>query len=466
MALPIEALKSREGAAYLGGAAVAFLISGILITSGIQRYLYEDDMRAAARAFFRDEKHEAQQLLIDLKKEHPDDASVRVLLAALEVERGDGDDARLGVAERLYEEAQALDPSRASPVIGLAVARLKLAAMKPKEGRAQAAAAVAEFVERSGLDRSSPDVVGLLASIDLMRGRPEQALKALSTPPTTLLTAEGQAAWHWNLAVAAALCRDASVLEAGLTGYLLRRLPMPAEAADAEPLPPADPARLLTMAYRVGLADPATKPVTKESLTARVDMANAACRLRLGGKGGLRGRFMPPGRDEAIVWNALGIGLARLERWQEAAEAFDQAGAIARDEPLYLLNSAEARYRHALTLDAATRSNPLIKAGEVYRRVCETLAGKEGREATRAMAATNGAAAYIMAGQPRPALALFRTHTDGHPDAAALARDLGALLDWNNNGTCVDEYRKAISLSHPDSAALEKRVRARSQQQR
>lgn len=463
MAIPIEALKSREGAAYLGGAALAFLISGILIVGGIQRYLHEDAMREAARAFFRDDAGEARQLLINLKQEHADDATARVLLAALEVERGDGDDARLGVAERLYEEAQALDPTRDSAIIGLAVARLKLAAMKPKEGRTQAAAAVAELIERSGIDRTSPDVVGLLASIDLMRGRPDQALKVLSTPPTTVLTAEGQGAWHWNLAVAAALCRDGSTLEAGLTGYLLRRHPMPTEASDAgEEAAAPDGARVLTMAYRVALADPATKPTTKEALAARVDLASAACNVRLGGRSGLRGRFLPPGREEAMVSNALGLGFARLERWAEAAEAFEAAGRVAGDEPLYLLNAAEARYRHALSQDAATRAAPLARAGEAYKRVCESLAGKEGREATRAQAATNGAAAYVQAGQHRQALGLFRAHTEGHPDAATLARDLGALLDWNNNGACVEEYRKAISLSHPDSAALERRIRTRS----
>lgn len=464
MALPIEALKTREGIAYLGGAVVAFLISGILIVGGIQRYLYESAMREATRAFFRDEKGEAQQLLVNLKQEHPEDATVRVLLAALEVERGDGDDARLGVAERLYEEAQALDPTRASAVIGLAVARLKLAALKPKEGRAQAAAAVAELIERSGIDRTSPDAIGLLAATDLMRGRPEQALKALSTPPTTVPTAEGQAAWHWNLAVAAALCRDGSTLEAGLTGYLLRRHSMPTEAsAEAAQGPAADAARVLTMAYRVGLADPATKPTTTEALTARVAMADAACRVKLGGKSGLRGRFLPPGRDEAVVWNALGLGLARLERWNEAADAFDQAVQVAHDEPLYLMNLADARYQHALTVDAATRAGPMARAGEAYKRVCEVLADKEGREAMRVLAATNGAAAYVQAGQPRPAFGMFKSHSVNHPDAAAQARNMGALLDWAGNGSCVEEYRKAISLSHPDSAALERRARIWSQ---
>ncbi|MBX3468019.1 MAG: hypothetical protein KF878_14190 [Planctomycetes bacterium] len=462
--VPIEAVKSREGLAYLGGAALAFLISALLIAGGIERYLTEDALREAVQAYHRDAP-DARAKLVELKDARPGDASTRVLLGCFELERAEDAD-RLGVAERLFEEALGLEPGRTSASVGLAAARLRLAALKAAEGRAREAASVGELIDRSGLDASDPDVVALRAGMEVLRGRPEQALQLLSSPPRTTPSRAGQGAWHWNRAAAAILARDGDALEAALPAYLLRRLPLPAESQNDPNGPPGDAARLLTMAYRVSLADPAARPPTTEALTQRLERAAAAATLRAGGSGLLRGRYLPPGREEAAVQNALGMAQARLERWADAAESFEQASRANPEEPLYMLNMALARRRQAEGIDAATdakgRTAAFQRAGEAFRRLCESLAGKEGREATRVLAATSGASALLAGGDVRGAIVLYRTHSTGHPNPAEQARDLGALLDHAKDKACVDEYRRAISLNHPETAALERRVRVRS----
>lgn len=462
--IPIEALRSKEGAAYLGGAALSFVIAAALLASGIERYLQEDTLRAAVRAYHRDDPS-ARPLLLELKDSRPTDASVRVLLGCYELERADGDADRLGVAERLFEEARALDPGRASATLGVAVAQLKLAAMQAKDRRAKEAAAVIELLERAGLDRSDPDYVATLAGAELMRGRPEQALQLLSEEPRGVPSRLGQLAWAWNEAMAGVLCRDGGALEPALAAYALRRLPMPIETSGDAATPPADAARLLTMAFRVALADPGAKPATTEALAQRVALGMEAVAVRTTGGGMMRGRFLPPGKDEASVLNALGLALGRLDRWEEASPLFEQASKAHPEEPLYQLNAAEGLMRRAAAIDEANvreRRDAYGRAGEAFRRLLESITGKEAREETRVLAATNGAVAFVEAGNPRAALSLYKNHAEALTPAAQANRDIGALQDHAKNHACVDAYRKAVSLNHPDSPAIEKRIRVRS----
>lgn len=465
--LPIEALRTREGAAYLGGAALAFLLAGLLAVGGVERYLQEDTLREAVRAYHRDEPA-ARALLVELKEARPLDASVRVLLGCYEVERADGDADRLGVAERLFEEARSLDPARASATLGIAVAQLKQAAMKAREGRAAQAAAAGELLDRAGLARTDPDYVATLAGVELMRGRPEQALQLLAEAPRGVPSRDGQLAWAWNKAVAAVLCRDGEALEPALVAYALRRLPMPIETNDdpaALQATPADAARLLTAAYRLALADPGARPATLEALAQRAALAEQAVGVRLPGAGRLRGRFLPPGKDEAAVLNALGLALGRLDRWEEASAQFELASRAHPEEPLYLLNSAEGLRRQAAALEAVNdreRKAAFRRSGETFKRLLEAIGKKEGREDTRVLAGTNGAVVFLEAGDPRAAFSLYRNHAEDLMPAAQAARDVGALQDHMKNFACVDKYRQAVSLNHPDSPAIEKRIRVRS----
>lgn len=461
--IPIEALRSKEGAAYLGGAALSFVIAAVLLAGGIDRYLQEDTLREAVRAYHRDDPS-ARSLLLELKDARPNDASVRVLLGCYELERAQGDADRLGVAERLFEEARALDPSRTSATLGVAVAQLELAAMQAKERRAQEATKVAEELDRAGLDRAHPDYVATLAGAELLRGRPDQALKLLSEEPRGAPSRAGQVAWAWNEATAAVLCRDGAALEPALVAYALRRLPMPVEATNDPATPPADAARLLTAAYRVALADPGARPATTEALAARAALAQEAAAVRTGGGGLVKGRFLPPGKDEAAVLNALGLALGRLDRWEEAAPLFEQASRAQPGEPLYLLNWAEGLRRSAAAIDETNvreRRAAFQRAGDGFKRLLESIAGKEGREETRVLAATNAAVVLLEAGDPRGALVLYKNHAEAHMPAAQASRDIGALQDHAKNFACTEAYRKAISLNHPDSPALEKRIRVR-----
>lgn len=144
---------------------------------------------------------------------------------------------------------------------------------------------------------------------------------------------------------------------------------------------------------------------------------------------------------------------------------FEQAARAHPEEPLYLLNLAEGLRRQAAAIDEANvneRRSALRRAGDAYRKLLDAIADKEGREETRALAATNGAAVLLEAGDPRGALALYKKHGEPLIPAAQANRDIGALQDHAKNPACVEAYRKAVSLNHPDSAAIERRIRARS----
>jgi tetratricopeptide (TPR) repeat protein len=463
--IPIEALKAKEGIAFLAGAAVCFGLSAVLLAGGIDRFLQEQAMRDAVAAYHRDDPT-ARTLLQELLKERPNDAGVRVMLGTYEIDRAQDEPDRIAVAERLFEDARALD-GRPSASIGLAVCALRAAANKAKEGRVQAAALVDKLL--SGLDTSSGDVVGLQAAIALMQGRYEQALQLTETPPTSI-SRDGLAAWHWNRATAGVLARRGAALEAGLLAYSLRRTPMASEADAAAPS--GEAAKLLVMAYRVALADPGASPAKPDDVAARAELARRALAVRFSGSGlGGKGRFAPPGGDEGVVLNALGMALYRVGRFADAAQAFADAVRTPgnQKEPLFLLNLAEARFQQALGTDeekdAQTRKNLFNSAGGAFRGVCDAVKGQEGREATRFMAATNSANAYLLAGDKAAALTVFSQYTEGM-DAAQQARDLGVIFDWMNKSDRLVQYKKAISLNHPDRDEMEKRVRAAEAEQR
>jgi tetratricopeptide (TPR) repeat protein len=465
--IPLEALKSKEGIAYLGGAVASFLLAALLLVGGVERYLEEDTLRDAVAAYHQDD-NQARALLLEAKQKRPLDASPLVLLGAYELEHAD-DPERLAAAEKLFEDARGLDPTRPSATLGLAAVRLREAAAKAKEGRAQDAAAVLDLLNKAGLDPKQPDVAALVAAAEVLRGRAPQALDVLDkTAQDVVPSREGEAAWHWNRAVAAVLCRRASAMEAAFPAFLLRRLPMPIEGADPQ-APPADPSKLLALAYRVSLADPGALPADEKDLSRRADLARKVLQRLSGGSTGLRGRLLPTGTDEGIVLNALGLAYFRAKRFDDAARAFDEATHApgCQLEPLYVMNLAEARYRAALAMDdekqAKEKNVALQQAAETYKRVAEMLTGKAGREATRTLAATNAAAIYLQAGKTNYAMMTYKQLSDTHPNAAQRARDLGALMDQDNRGVCVEEYKKAIALNHPDSQAMERRIRFRAQ---
>lgn len=464
--LPLEAMKTKEGAAFLAGGLACYVLAALLAINGIQRFLEEDSLRDAIAAFHRDSP-EAHSLLIELKQARPGDATLPLLLGCLELDRADRDPERLAGAERLFEEALAAEPTRSSAAIGLAVARLRLGATKSKEARAQAAKTVSDELDRAPVDPNDPNVKGLRAGIELVRGRTAEALKLLDGLSPAGLSRDGQLAWRWNRAMAACLTKRGDALEDACAAYALRRVPMPHDGPDAAAEPLTDGAKLLVMAYRVALAEGSATPSTPDALLARCELARRALAVRSGGStSSVRGRYLPPVSEEATVINALGIAYTRLERWTEAAQAFDDASrAGAKDEPRYNLNLAETRRRQAAALpdtELKQRNALISQAADAYDRVVKQTAGKEGREAVRVLAATNGAALLLQAKQTGPAFNFYAGAATGHPNEAERARNLGALMDHNNNGRCVDEYRRAISLSHPDSAQLERRIRARS----
>jgi tetratricopeptide (TPR) repeat protein len=461
--IPLEALRSREGAAYLGGAAVAMIAAALLTASTLLRFMHEEDLREAFGAAARDEGT-AGNLLSKLRQGDPKDVDVRVALGCIESERGEEDAARLDVADKLFAEALALDPTREAALVGQCANHLRMAMAATPEGRAVVVDQANELL-KSVPDGADHDA--LEAAILILRGKPQDALKKLDAPVDGPMSLAAMRAHTWNRAVAAILMHDGRALELALPAYLMRPQQLPGEwnkPAEAPEFtgPRTDPSRMLAAAYRVSLVGAGGAP---DVMTARCAMARHALASRHeAGLGLLPGRFQPAGRDLGAGWNALGIALLRLGKMEEAAEAFHMAASIST-EPAYDFNYGDALYRQAMALpeDDPRRGNLFLTASTGYDAALNTLKrpGQEARGATRAFAATNCAMLVYLAGSPRDAAGKLAAMDDkDFTDLGRRYRNLGAFYDMAMMGRdAVIAYKKAVELGAPDGEKMQVRIR-------
>ncbi|RMG10165.1 MAG: hypothetical protein D6731_17980 [Planctomycetota bacterium] len=471
-----EAVKSREGLAYLGGAALTGLVAVLLAVDTLTSYLHQWELREAVQAFAQG-KGEAGRLLGSLRDEDAGDdyerATVRVLLGSHNLRRAHRDARLLDAAERLFAEALEIDSENTAAAVGLACARLRRAEAKEPEARARDAAAAVAELRSHAADPKQPDVRYLEGASLILQGDVSAALEALDDPdPSEAPSLEGSGARLWNLGVAELLAGGATAFEPFALGYALRPHPIPRETSD-EPLPsdadpgrPADAPRLLRLAYTVCLG----RPGNAEGLR---DRCRRAARLmvpfaRGAPRRGQAGRFLPHRELLPELDNALGLAYFRAGELEAAVKRFEQAsfGAGGR-EPLYLLNLAWACAQRAAALGAA--GDPKLrnkvfelygKAGKSYEKVCSLLAREEGRQDTVRLARTNAAAAYLAAGDPRQALAVYARYAAGDPDEAQRERDLGVLSERaRKRREAIRHYEAAIAAGHPEAGELDIRLR-------
>lgn len=467
-----DAVRTREGLLYTVGAAVFGLLAMLLLADTVNAYRAEWETREAVEAFAQRDGT-ARELLRALRTARPADATVRVLLGVHEVERA-RDPGDLDTARTLFEEALAIEPGRTSATVGLLAVRLQQAAARSPDGRGQALEEVARLTDqlaREANEPRSPDLLYLQAALEIMRGRPEQALKALEVdaPGDLLPSRTGQAARYHNLAAARILTHSSGAVPAAVLAHMARLRATPSDededaseegAGSGLPDPRSEPANLLVAAYRSDLADPRVQPQDAEGLAARCqEIADLAA-----GKSRRGGPHLPPRRLAPEVMNSLGLAWYRAGRYPEAAAAFGRASALVRrKEPLYLLNEAQAAGRAGLTAprESEQRQAMLNKAYDAYRRIAEQLRDQEARKRTLALAVTNGAALALEQGEPARARMLYETNGKYLPNEAQVARDRGALWDHCRNRSRARRwYQKAIELNHPDSALLRERIQA------
>jgi hypothetical protein len=465
-----ETLKTPQGAGLVGGGVVVLLVTALLAWNTFQRVTSEWAAAEAWLAFHNGDDGQARTLLGAMRDDRPLDPLPRLLLGAYEADRSGDDATRLQAATRLFDEAWGLEPSN-SAAIGRAVVRLRAAVTKPADQRAPLLAEVDEILRQLGND---PDAAPLKAGLALLRNKPDEARKLLEGTPPVDASLEATGAWHWNRAAAMCLTRDGRALDEAMIAYQLRQFPEPEVDPRAKP-EPADPAqppstildgqRLLTLAARVALADPGSgKP---EELGPRCDRARAGLSMRFSGKGkvGGRGRYLPSdGQDEAIIWNAVGLGCVRAGKFPEASAAFEAARKANDKEPLYALNIGEARRLEAEALPVAQvkeRQKLFMLACGGYQLGFDRLVGKPGREEATMNAVWNLCVASIDGGTPRVGLNFyFNTRTKFPVDEVQRDRDVGAMYDHaRNGGDMVKFFEKAIAKGHPDSAAMQKRIR-------
>jgi tetratricopeptide (TPR) repeat protein len=462
--IPLDALRSREGAAYLGGAALAFTMAFLLLAQTMNRYLKEDELREAFLAAAQD-RGDAKGLLEGLKQDYPDDPTVLVLLGNYLVDRSHLARENLDAAEKLYERALQLDPGRTSAAVGLIVARLRLCEDKTPDARQKDIEAAEQLLtSMKGIDHDHPDVVILKGSIALLRGQLAAARGILDSEPKHLPSLAGVGALYWNRGAAALMARDPGALEHCLRAYQFRRWPLLAETRDelgeeelASPL--NDPGRLILLAYQVMLTDHTVDP---ETLGSRCDQGLTALALRRGNQRfAVPGRFLPPGYDLPIVLNAVGVGLFRAKRYEEALEVFTRASGIMKDKvPEYLLNQAEAMYQAGqASEDEVQKARHINESANVLFKLCNLLSEQEGLEEVLEKACTNMAAMMVELDKAGNARNMYIRFLDEHPDPAQKARDLGVLEDRCRARKCLEFYEEAIRLSHPDAAQIRERMR-------
>ncbi|HBP22676.1 MAG TPA: hypothetical protein DEA08_33465 [Planctomycetes bacterium] len=457
--------RSTIALAYLGGAALVTLITIPIALSTFQGILAEDRALAAVEAFHQRTPH-ARALL--RKWRDSGDPSASVLLGSLELESANSLE-KLETAQRLFQEALDAQPGRTSAVLGLVSTRLRMAELDEATDLA-AAAGDCEALLRQADDQDLPDVAYLRGAIMVLQGKVEDGAAALESDPNVAPGAAGQGARWWNLAVARVLL-DQDPLPAAARAYTLRARALPAEERERDENdlgPDYDPARLLRAAYRFSLADPACKPNDKDSLNARADFGRKLGALEFssgrgrGQRGGLFGRYLPHKRDAPEILNAIGQGLYRVERFNEAAEVFAEAAKLDRtNEIVYMLNAGHAAlraYREDKSLDEVRRKTLLNEVKIHLEKAANTLMGQKDRTSLLKLAVDNKLS-VLWDTNARAGADSIRRYQKEYPSEADYERNLGAMLDWRCKSSCLKHYKRAVELGHPDSAAIQERIR-------
>jgi tetratricopeptide (TPR) repeat protein len=461
------AARSTATIAYLAGALLVFALSLPLIVSTIRGLIAQSELRAATQALHQ-RGPKAREVLLELRENSPS-ATASVLLGSFELEEARGLDG-FESAERLFSEALELEPGRTSAVIGLISARLKIAELSKDPAILKAAAVKGEELLGDAEDKDHPDVIYLRGALLILQGKTQEGTDLLGEDPASAPTRAGQAARWWNLAVGRLIVKQ-DALPAAVRAYSLRRKKIPAERSatrDKGDLGPAnDPARLLSAAYRFSLADPACKPSSKEAVADRADFGYRVGWQRFtsgrGSGGGQWGRYSPHTEDAAEVMNAVGQGLFRAGKHNLAVDAFNEACKISkRKEVLYLLNlgqSAALTCRLDKTLLNKRRTTVRDLGIGAFIAVGGILKAQKERATLLKLGVDNCLALYFEINRIRESIDLLKHHSKSYPSPADWNRNMGAMVDWSRTAACVRFYEEAVRLGHPDSAAIQERLR-------
>ena len=456
------AAQSALGLVYLAAALIFTLLAGLVLATTLEDIVAQDELREGAQAFHADAK-DARPKLLALRQAGQVDGIL--LLAAYEYEHA-RDAEGLETAKSLFSDVLSADPGRTSAVIGLVSTRLKLAELKGGVAGLRGAAPEIATLLKDARDQSHPDLAYLEAALSVLQDKSADAVQALSSDPSTAPSREGASARWWNLAVAQFLTKG-DPLPATARAYTLRRWPLPAEESrdrdeDDKLSARADPERLLILAYRFSACSKECGAQEPEAIGERVEFARRLLEQSFARAQGQEGRYSPH-RDEAPrAFNALGVGLCRVERYQDAIDAFGRAIRVAgKPDPLYALNSAQAA---SLALpkmkgdDKQARKNVQDAAGQGYRAVAEALKLDKRRASTLKLAVDNRLAiGYDV--DPRDGIVMLRKYQKAYPSEVDWNRHMGALHDWQRRVGCVAYYTKALELGHPDSVGIKERIK-------
>jgi len=455
------AAQSGLSLLYLVGGLILSLLGAVVFSTTIQDILAEDAMQGGVEAFHRRDPETARRLR-DLRSDGLPDASV--FLAAYEYENAKGDKDKLETAASLFEEALKDQPGRNSAVIGLVSAKLALAETEGVEALKSTAKDMSEVLDQAS-NPQHPDVIYLKAAIDVLDGKTGEAVEVLSEDPSEAPSLEGQGARWWNLAVAKLIARE-DPLPAAARAYNLRRWPVPtAQQRQKDPKVllsrQADPERLLKLAFRFALCDTTCKPSEPEALAARVEFGRRLVDQAFkGSRDG--GRYAPPGKEIGEIYNALGVGLCRVERYSDAMEPFGKALRGASNDALYSMNLALAGSQALPVIQKEGTAEDFKNAKDTTARAYENVAriiGKDNKRLSTLKLAVDNLTTVDYVNDPGEGMAVLRKYQKSYPSEADWNRHMGALLDWAFRLGCMKHYEKALELGHPDAVGIQERLK-------
>jgi tetratricopeptide (TPR) repeat protein len=454
----------------MGASIVLALLALILIFSTANRWRYEATLRDAVRIFATG-SGEAREILAEAVRLDPHDPLPHVFLGESLRERGERliaeaaavgatggaaptraaelrDQARMALksAEKEFETATELrehwpNTTSDSVFVGLAAARLALAEVSPAERALQRTEAVKALDHAQ--DHDDPDVVVTRAAIALTGGDTAACQKELAgvAGRVGMLGRGSAASYYWQ------------------TGCVARMLGKPEAGSALEGAavfcPTPDTGRMLALAIEAACLNPTA--ATVEDCCGRAERTLAST-LKAGAH-----RYAMAVRDQAVVWNAIGLARLRARNHDAAVNALSSAYRLDPAQT-YLVNrvaATVAKAAHAPAgkpppdpVDHFDRASKLLHGG-----VTGTPPVADGRYAAQELLVT-AAALYHAARKNTDAIAEVELAEKKFGLAPAESHRLqGALNDWlGKRDLALTHYRQAVSLGSKESTRLEARI--------
>jgi len=469
--------KSVRATWQLVGALVLGLLAAALLLSTVWRWRYESNLRDAIEQLATGQG-DPIAIFEEARASRPDDLLPHLELGQYLLDRGvrlaqeadaKGGEPDYATAKKSLKGAiKAFDdacelreklnaPSSESAPVGACYACIALADLTAAE-RASILEDAAKALD-GARDKDDADVTIAQAALSWARGELVPCSQRLSDASTKLGSASRGAVgtYYWHKALIELLDKDpASVDDLRRSAYFR---------------PGFSTGKALSFAIRVAAAHPACQPKSTADLEARLNDLVEFLSQRIRNVQ----RYEMGAADEAMAWNAVGLGWLKVPNGQKAVDCFQKAHNLDPSVLLYQVNGAFAVRAKAdgplpgnLTREQAQRNFDVVCFTAVYDLARannpnkDTPAQKEARDKYIRDILMTALAICSNAQKENPTIlsAIFLAHDRYGLDDAEFFRTKGAFEDSiHQMPEAILDYRKAIDLGHRDSFKMEERIR-------